>query len=415
MFRETESVTSDPEHLRRDGFPQTSSHGCEISRECKAPLVDTAGRSHVSEALHADITFSAYLAPSAKTQRNHQQTNLFAKAPAQTSTHPSYSQHPRYNSSLGISSTQVSSLSRPQFRPTKSQVGLEIDGLFDEQNSQTLGTESPYKVESPSGRTSGISSSQHSPQRGSDKDSFAAYLPSLDQDPLHLDRILFSNSPPLSHTTQSSAPGQNYLSDSGYFSQAQSPSASMRHSRQLNDNISDHTGLPTFRTSPTIKSFLPVNKTTDNNDPSHLLKHSGFSYSLLSHGASVSQSRLASGHSSGPNSDNIAEHHNTAQSTFTPTHNHPHRQPPPSPSAKPSEFDFEQLPQALENQEFEMEHTTSDSASKKRKAKNDGAPRPKKLKTGKADKPKRVPKVKEQKPEPVSTFIQYLENILTML
>lgn len=408
MFRESEPVTSAQGHFGRSGFFRISGEGFDMSRECEAPVAGgVLGRRCVSKGPYTDIPFPANFA---RAEQNHQQANSFADI--QTTSHISYPQRPAY-SSFRTSQIQSGPLSHPQFRPTKSQAELDIDALFEEPTPQNQGTESPYRVESPSGRASGLSSLQRSPQRWNENESLASNLPSLDKDHFQLDRTLFSNSSPLNHSTQPSATRQSYLSDSGYFSEAQTlPPASQ--SRRHNDTASHHTGSSTIQPSPSIKSFLPVNKATDNTTSSHAVKSSGLSYSLGSDEAIVSQNSLAS---TGPNHDNTrpnhttlhhntSQRHNTTQSSYS-TQTRPLRQHFPSSStnhfANHQQFDFEQFPHPSENHGIEMEHSTSASASKKRKAKMDDAPRAKKIKTDKADKPKRVPKVKEKKPEPVST------------
>lgn len=407
VFSETEPL-SNPETLGTGGFSQKESGGFENFRECEAHSMDTARQRCVSKVSHTDFTSPAYLAPSARAEQNHRQANLFAKA--HSTAHISYPQQSAYHSSVGTFQTPVSSLSRPQFRTAKSQAELEIDALFDEPDSQTQGTESPYKVESPSGRASGVSSSQHSPLRRSDNDPLPGHLQSLERDPLQLDQFFFSNSPPLNHTTQPSAPRHNYLSDSGYFSQAQAPSASIQQSQHGNYNITNYAGVSAIGTSSIAKSFLPVNKATENDTSSHIIKHPGFSHSLLSDGtAAGSQSGIASGHSPAPNNDNTAYHYNTTQSCPTHIHSHPH--PPSSSSANIVHIDPEQSLYTNESQDLEMEQSTSDAASKKRKAKTAEGPRAKKLRTSKADKPKRIPKAKEQKPEPVSPCYIILGNV----
>jgi hypothetical protein len=414
VFRESEPVRSVPGHLGRSGFAQTGSDGFEISRECENAFTDT-GTSR--SAIGKSCTDFPPSVNSTRAEQNHQQGNMFANV--QSLSHTSYQQRLAHSSSFRTPQVQSGASSHPQFRPTKSQAELDIDALFEEPYSQNQGTESPYRVESPSGRASGVSSLQRSPQRWNDNGSLTTPLSSLEKDPFQLDRT-FSNTPSLNHSTQPSASCQSYLSDSGYFSEGQPPSASSSQSQSQphNDNFSDHTRQSTVQQSPTVKSFLPVNKSTDNAS-SHIVKDSGFSNSLMSEGATVSQKRLALGNPPphdntfrgyNTQSHNIPQHHNITQSSQA-THNHPHHQH--LPSTKHHQFDFEQFPNTNKNQEIEMGNS-SDSASRKRKANADGAPRAKKPKTDKADKPKRVPKVKEKKPEPVGNAIQDLKPILTV-
>jgi len=407
VFRESEPVTSAQGHLGRSGFSRISGEGFDMSRECEAPMADgIVGRRCVSNGPQTDIPFPANFA---RAEQNHQQANSFADI--QTTSHISYPQRSAYSSSFRTSQIQSGPLSHPQFRPTKSQAELDIDALFEEPTPQNQGTESPYRVESPSGRASGLSSLQRSPQRWNENESLASNLPSLDKDYFQLDRTLLSNSSPLNHSTQTSVPRQSYLSDSGYFSEAQAPPPASQ-SRPDNDTASGHTGSSTIQSSPSIKSFLPVNKATDNTTSSPAVKSSGFSYSLGSDEAIVSQNSLASDLSTGPNHDNTRPNHTTLHTsqrhnTSYSTQSRPLRQHFPSSStnhfANHQQFDFEQFPHLSENHGIEMEHSTSESASKKRKTKTDDAPRAKKIKTDKTYKPKRVPKAREKKPEPVST------------
>jgi hypothetical protein len=420
VFRESESVPSGQGHLGRSGFSRISSEDFDMSRECEAPMAGGV-RRRCSKGPHTDILFLANFTSAG--QHHHRQANSFADI--QTISHISYPQSPAHFSSFRTSQTQSGPLSHPQFRPAKSQAELDIDALFEDPTPLNQGTESPYRVESPSGRASGSSSLQRSPQRWNENDSLASNLPSLDKDPFQLDRTLPSKSSPLNHSTQHSAPRQSYLSDSGYFSEAQgSQPAPASQSRLQNDSVPNQTGSTTIQPSPSIKSFLPVNKANDNTTASQTVKSSGFSYSLGSDGAIVSQNRLASDLSTGPSHGNTRPnhttfHHNTSQQQNTThssysTQTQPLRQQFPSAStthsANHQQFDFEQFPHPLENREIEMEHAMPDSASKKRKAKTDDAPRAKKMKTDKADKPKRVPKLKEKKPEPVRNIYSHVAN-----
>jgi hypothetical protein len=143
------------------------------------------------------------------------------------------------------------------------------------------------------------------------------------------------------------------------------------------------------------------------------VKHLGLSHSLLSDGTAVSQNGIAAARSPPPNNNNTTHQH-TAH--FHHTHIHPTRIHPLPHSASSSStntvhIDLERSLYTNKSHDIEMEHTTSDTASKKRKAKITEAPRAKKLKTGKADKPKRIPKAKEQKSEPVSSSYIMLRNV----
>jgi hypothetical protein len=417
VFRESEPVTSEHGYLGRSGFSQTGSESLGISRECANSLHDTASSRSLANDSQPGVPFS--VSPSRADQ--NQQGNLFANV--QRLSHTSYQQRPAHPSSFRSSQIQSGPVSHPQFRHTKCQAEIDIDALFEEPYSQNQGTESPYRVESPSGRVSGGSSLQRSPQRWDDSISHPTSLPNLDKDPFQLDRTLFSGSPSLSHSAQSQTSRQSYLSDSGYFSEA--PPAITPHSQQHNNNFTNHIHSSTTQQAPTIKSFLPVNKATDNAAYSQFVKHSGRSHSLHFERAG-SQSRPASSHPPPHNQDNTNRdyntqnqihnnslHHNTTQSSFSTHIRSDHQQLPPSPTTH-QQFDFEQYP-TNKNHETEMEIPTSDSASKKRKANAHAAPRPRlkkpkidkgdKPKTDKGDRPKRAPKVKDKKPDPVSTRV----------
>jgi len=402
VFRESEPLTSGQGHLGRSGISRTSSEGFDMSRDCKAPLIDAVGIYQASGGACADVYFPVNRA---RAEQSHQQANSFADI--HTMSHFSYQQRPTHPSSFRTSQIRPGTLSHPQFRQAKSQAELDIDALFEEPASKNQGTESPYRVESPSGRASGLSSSQRSPQRWNENDTFASHLPSVEKDPFQLDRGSYSNSSPLNYSSQSSVPRQRYLSDSGYFSGLQTPSASNSQSQQHNNNIS-HYAVPSARQpSPSIKSFLPVNKTTETGASlhvSHAGKNLGFSHSL-----SDSPAPRKGLDSPFQDHDNSAQNHNTTQSLPTQIKSHPS-----SSSTQQPQFDFEQFPHPAENnRDKAMELSTTNPASKKRKAKTDDPSSTKKLKTGKTDKPKRVPKPKEEKPEPVSTSNHLRQTVLT--
>jgi hypothetical protein len=415
VFRESEPVTSEHGHLGRSGFSQTGSQALGISREFANAFPDAAASRSLANDSHIGIPFTVN---SSRAEQN-QQGNLFVNA--QRLSHTSYQQRPAHLSSFRSSQIQSGTVSHPQLRHTKCQAEIDIDALFEEPYSQNQGTESPYRVESPSGRVSGGSSSQRSPKPWDDSISHPTSLPNLDKDPFQLDRTLFSGSPSLNNSTQSQTSRQSYLSDSGYFSEA--PPATTPHSQQHNNNFRNHIHSSTTQQSPTIKSFLPVNKATENAAYSQFVKNSGRSHSLHFEGAG-SQTRLASIHLPPHNQDNTnrdyntqiqihnnSQHHNTTTSAFSTHIRSDHQQLSPSATTH-QHFDFEQY-STNKNHETEMEISTSGSASKKRKANTDAAPRAKKpkidkgdkAKTDKGDKPKRAPKVKDKKPEPVGTRV----------
>jgi hypothetical protein len=72
--------------------------------------------------------------------------------------HTSYQQRPAYLSPFRSSQIQSGKItvSHPKFRHMKCQAEIDIDALFEEPYSQNQGTGSPYRVESPSGRVSGV-------------------------------------------------------------------------------------------------------------------------------------------------------------------------------------------------------------------------------------------------------------------
>jgi hypothetical protein len=284
VFRESEPLTSGQGHLGRSGISRTSSGGFDMSRDCKDPVIDAVGRRRASGGSSADVYSSVNRT---RAEQNHQQANPFADI--QATSHFSYQQRAAHPSSYRASQIQPSALSHPQFRAAKSQAELDIDALFEEPASKNQGTESPYRVESPSGRASGLSSSQRSPQRWNENDAFASHLPSVEKDPFQLDRGSYSNSSALNYSSQSSVCRQSYLSDSGYFSETQAPSTSNSQSHQRNHNISHYPISSTLQSSPSIKSFLPVNKTTENSASSNVGKNLGFSHSPLSDGTTMPQ------------------------------------------------------------------------------------------------------------------------------
>ncbi len=411
-FRESGPLTSEHGHLGRSGFSPTGSEVLGISREYANALPDTAASRSLVNDTRTAIPFPVN---SSRGEQN-QQGNLFANA--QRLSYTSCPRRPAHTFSSRSSQIHSSTMSYPHFRHMNYEAEMDIDALFEEPYSQNQGTESPYRVESPSGRVSGGSSLQRSPQRWDDSISHPTSLPNLDKDIFQQDRPLFSGSPSLNNSTQSQTSRQSYLSDSGYFSEA--PPATTPHSRQHNNNITNHIHSSTTQHSPTIKSFLAVNKATDNAAYSQFVKHSERPHSLQFEGPG-SQTRPPSSHPPPHNQDNNnraydthSESHNklqhiTTESSFSTHIRSDHQQLPPSATTH-QQFDFEQYPT---NKNHEMEIPTSGSASKKRKANTDAAPRPKKAKidkgdkhkADKGDKPKRAPKVKDKKPEPVSTRV----------
>ncbi len=266
----------------------------------------------------------------------------------------------------------------PSFTPHNTQQPL-ADGLpnmeaisgFRPLRSPLHGTESPYNVESPSGRST--TATPHSMSRqSSGRPANVANLPNPEIDPLQLDRA----SPFSPHTSSSQAPTttQPKLASRGYIAQSQSRTP-IQQTQSFNQAPAGLQSRLPANASPHIKNFLPVNKAPNNDGMAE--KKDSLSYNQATAGINRAAPSLL------PHYQHISK---ASQQPHSPTLISPH------PDSNHSCF---------KNQSDNLEMTLGNAKKRKRRA--DDAPR---VKRAKADKPagklKKVPKEKEEKPVPVS-------------
>ncbi|KAL2068753.1 hypothetical protein VTL71DRAFT_15091 [Oculimacula yallundae] len=230
-------------------------------------------------------------------------------------------------------------------------------------DSPFCGTESPYNVESPSGRSSTFTPQPMSRQ-SSGRHATMPNLPNPESEPLRLDEATSYNLYP--QASQGSNNTQTKLACGGYSTQLQTILPSNRSQPCGNPSSNLQSRTPQTM-APHIKNFLPVNKTPNNNsklDPR-------------------SKERA------------IAISNKPAQIL--------------APMSTLASTSFHQSPVAIvphpgiDNPLFKAQMATTEPLpTKKRKPKAEGTPRVKRQKTDKATiKPKRAPKEKAKKPDPI--------------
>ncbi|KUJ15472.1 uncharacterized protein LY89DRAFT_670937 [Mollisia scopiformis] len=225
-----------------------------------------------------------------------------------------------------------------------------VNSWPDLSSSFTSGSDSPYRIESPS-RTS----TNNTPQ------------------------------PRCSQSSGPSLPETNMFSEDDVFvsrlpRMRKSLSTDSTTSSSTRGNMGENTfrvafssgrGQPVSSTSPTIKSFMPVNK--------------------MPEGSLIVTKPSASGNSSFPARD-MATGDLTTSTTSSQTST-------PTPSSSSSSLNCTQRPFSTIMQAFEMEHTPSASSSHKRKAESADNSAVKKTEKGNI---KRIVKLKEAKPKPAA-------------
>jgi hypothetical protein len=253
---------------------------------------------------------------------------------------------------------------------------MELDS-FISRSSSTQGTESPYHVESPSGRVSAAASSQAFPQRSNDKHSLLSGLSNPEDDPIELDPLPINSARSINSIQNQTRPENNPFPGIGR-------SSSLREFIPLNRTHASYIPFPPRDPPTTIKSFLPVNKTTiENNSWSHNVKDpQSASHSLFSNRPVVVERALASSYS--PTSMH-GTHITSLHSSITTSRSLNSKSP------------FSDLTDSG------VESSTETMAEKKRKTDSGGLSQAKKQKLETANKTKRIPKSKEPKPEPVSS------------
>ncbi|KAG4436256.1 hypothetical protein IFR05_008275 [Cadophora sp. M221] len=245
--------------------------------------------------------------------------------------------------------------------------GSEVPSAFRASGSPFHGTESPYNVESPSGRSSTITPQPMSRQ-SSGRLTTMSNLPNPESEPLRLDQASRD-----SHFQASQASNNSLakMASGGYFAPLQAMPSSTRNQPYNNGPSSFQSRIP-HNSSPHIKNFLPVNKAPTNNskpDPPSVERTIAISHRHTS--------------SFPPTSTQLS------------TSSHPANTPvliSPHPGVDHPLF-------KAQNNNAAMEPTPA--KGKKRKQKGDVITRVKKQKTDKSlVKAKRVPKEKEEKPVP---------------
>ncbi|PVH78188.1 hypothetical protein DL98DRAFT_534048 [Cadophora sp. DSE1049] len=259
--------------------------------------------------------------------------------------------------------TSYSSHHRTQLPPVQTMSGMEVPSAFGPSGSPFHGTESPYHVESPSGRSS-TNTPQPMSRQSSGRYANMSNLPNPENEPLRLDQAASF----ASHfqTSQSSNNSQTKVGNGGYFTSVQAmPSTRNQPYNSTSSNFQNR--IPN-NSSPHIKNFLPVNKAPNNNSKSD----------PPSVGRTIAINRPSQGFS--PTSTQMS----TSHPAHSPVLISPH------PGVGYPLFKAQSTNNAMEP-----------TSGKKRKPKADGAPRVKRQKTDKpAGKVKRVPKEKEVKPIP---------------
>jgi hypothetical protein len=302
--------------------------------------------------------------------------------------HNRHSSQTMHTSSNERRSLLAGTSSHSQTGPFDMPADMELDS-FISRCSSTQGTESPYHVESPSGRVSAAVSSQALPQRSNDKHSLLSGLSNPEDDPIELDPLPTNSARSINSIQNQTRPEHNPFPGIGR-------SSSLSEFIPLNRTHASYTPFPPRDPPTTIKSFLPVNKTTiENNSWSHNVKdpqsppHSLFSNRLI-----VAERALASSYS--PTSM-----HGTH---ITPLH-----------SSITTSRSLNSKSPVSDLTDSGVESSTETMAEKKRKTDSDDLAQAKKQKLDTANKAKRIPKSKEPKPEPVSSFSIACTALLTSI
>ncbi|KAI6715111.1 hypothetical protein PZA11_001016 [Diplocarpon coronariae] len=182
-----------------------------------------------------------------RSQRSITNSSFASRSPL-TNAHNSNAPNSIYSSTAGQSSMQRTQHQRPPFHGLPS--ALDTTSAFRASESPLHGTESPYNVESPSGRSSAPSMSRQSSGRPAN----GSKLPNPESEPLRLDRSQSLTFP--SHFPSSQNPAKIQARSYGVQSshqriQPHNP-ASAGPQNRMGSN-----------TSSNIKAFLPVNKASD--------------------------------------------------------------------------------------------------------------------------------------------------------
>ncbi|KAH7409138.1 hypothetical protein BKA64DRAFT_388256 [Cadophora sp. MPI-SDFR-AT-0126] len=260
--------------------------------------------------------------------------------------------------------TSHSSLKRTQLPPVQNVSGMEVPSTSRPSGSPFHGTESPYHVESPSGRSS-TTTPQPMSRQSSSRLANMSNLPNPEHEPLRLDQT--ASFVTQFQTSQGSNNSQTKVGNGGYFISVQATSSARNQPYNISaSNVQNR--IPNDH-SPHIKNFLPVNKAPNNSSKPDT--------SSVERTIAISN-RPSQGFTS------TSSHMSTSHPAHSPVLISPHP--------------------GLDHPLFKVQsnNTAMEPVNgKKRKPKADGAPR---VKRQKSDKPvakvKRVPKEKEVKPIP---------------
>jgi hypothetical protein len=375
-FSETESS---PPGQREVGVSRSlnTNDGFEAARQGKAIQLPKPLFNFTESVWKADTIFPAQSPASSIGRLSQHISNIDNPLPKITNiSHNRPSPQSMHNSSNELPSFLTGTSSQSQTGPFQIPVDMELDS-FISRSSSTQGTESPYHVESPSGRISIALSSNALPQRSIDKHSLLSGLSNPEDDPIELDRL-----PPNSIRLVNSNQYQNHPENNLFLGMGR-PS-SLSEFIPFNRAPTSYTPYPPRDPPTTIKSFLPVNKTTaENNGRIHNSKdlQSLLSHSPLSNRPLVAERALARSYS--PTS--------LHGSLSTSLH-----------SSLMTSRSFNSKSPFSEVTDSGVESSTETMTEKKRKSNLDGPSQGKKQKLDNANKAKRIPKSKDLKPEPVS-------------
>ncbi|KAK0109631.1 hypothetical protein ONS95_002312 [Cadophora gregata] len=253
-----------------------------------------------------------------------------------------------------------SSHQRMQLPPVQTMSGMEVSSSSKPSGSSFHGTESPYHVESPSGRSS-TNTPQPMSRQSSGRHTQMSNLPNPENEPLRLDQA--ASFAAQFQTSQGSNNSQTKMVNGGYFTSVQAMSSS-RNQPYNSTSSNFQSRLPN-----NIKNFLPVNKAPNNNSKSEPV---------------AVERAIAIGNRPSQGVSQTSTHISTSHAAHSPVLISPH------PGVDHPLFKAQSTNTAMEPK-----------VGKKRKPKADGVPRVKRQKTDKpAGKVKRVPKEKEVKPIP---------------
>ncbi|CZS89788.1 uncharacterized protein RAG0_01051 [Rhynchosporium agropyri] len=245
------------------------------------------GSNHFDD-IHPD-PFAAFSSQSSHTGPGRSQNTILVP--------PFSTQTTMGNSKLCTSNTRTTSSSSQQMEHLEQMLpGSEGPSASRATSSPFHGTESPYNVESPSGRSSTFTPQPMSRQ-SSGRHMTMSNLPNPESEPLRLDSAMSDNRHP--QASQGSNNTQTKLGGGGYFTPLSAMPPSTRH--QPYSNSSSHLQSRTQQNLPSqIKNFLPVNKVPNNSKlaPQSKERSIAINNKAVSTFPSTSTLTLASSHNS---------------------------------------------------------------------------------------------------------------------